>query len=178
MERKIIDYLPQYVRDFAEISAIMEAEQPEIEKAWESAENVMSDQFIVDATENGVKRMESILNLKPKGTFTLDERKFNILAKLNEQLPYTIESLDTTLKSLCGEGGYTLKLDYDHYTLFVKLALSNEHNFEAVESLLGNIAPANLVKIVATFNSHSMLSGHTHEQLARFTHKELKEAIL
>ena len=138
MERKLIEYLPKYVQDYAEIKAIMGAEQTSIEGAWTDAENVMNDQFIQDATENGVKRWESILNIIPKGNYTLDERKFTILARLNEQLPYTEESLRNILTSLCGPDGYTLKISTDTYELTVKLAIANENNVKVVSELLGH----------------------------------------
>ena len=178
MERKIIDYLPLCIQDFAEMTAIMDSEQVEIERLWGSSEDVLNDQFVVDATENGVKRWENILGLKPKANYTLDERKFNILTRLNEQLPYTLNTLKSMLSSLCGSNGYSLKIDNDKYILIVKLALSNVNNFEMVEALLDKVVPANIVKTVLTFNSHYMLSGYTHEQLRAFTHKELREEII
>lgn len=178
MERKLIDYLPIYVQSFAEIRAIMNAEQISVETTWTGAENVMNDQFITLATENGVKRWESILGITPKANFTLDERKFLILARLNEQLPYTKESLESALTSLCGADGYTLKIDSDKYEMVVKLALDNENNVSAVVDLLDKMIPANIVKNVMLFNTNLILADFTHEQLATYTHKELREEIL
>lgn len=174
----MIDYLPIFIQNYEEIAAIVEAEQVSVEKAWTDAENVMRDQFVVDATENGVKRWESILSITPKATHTLGERKFYILARLNEQLPYTMQSLQTALESLCGKNGYTLKMDTDRYELTVKLALSNENNLEAVANLLNKMIPANLVKNVRMFNTHGILSGFTHAQLAEHTHQGVREDIL
>lgn len=178
MERKLIDYLPIFIQNYAEIKAIMDAEQISIESAWIAAENVMNDQFVTESTENGVKRWERILSITPKATFTLDERKFNILARLNEQLPYTLESLKSALTMLCGSDGYVLKLDTDRYSLIVKLALANENNIDAVVGLLDKMIPANIVKNVELFNTHSILGGFTHGQLATHTHKEVREEIL
>ena len=178
MERKLIDYLPQCIQDFQEVKAIMNAEQFYIEKVWTDSQDVMNEQFIVDATENGVKRLESILNITPKITSTLDERKFNIQAKLNEQLPYTMKSLENMMTSLCGENGYKLKLDPGNYELIVKLALFNVNNIESVSILLDKMLPANIMKNVSAFNNHKLLKEFTHEQLTAFTHKELVEAIL
>lgn len=178
MDRKLIDYLPLFVQDYAEIRAIMNAEQVDVVSGWEKAENVMNDQFILDATENGVKRWESILGIIPKATFTMDERKFQILSRLNWRLPYTLESLKMTLTALCGEDGYSLKLDTDKYELTVKLALSNENKIEAVSELLYNIIPANLVSAVGMFNTHSILADFTHAQLAQHTQKEVREEVL
>lgn len=178
MERRLIDYLPLFIQNYAEIKAIMDAEQVDIEKTWNDAENVMNDQFILDATENGVKRWESILNIVPKATYTLEERKFDILARLNWQLPYTLESLKYALTALCGNDGYRLKLDPNRYELVVKLALYNENNIDAVRELLDNVIPANLVRDVQMFNTHGMLSGFTHEQLSAYTHEEVREEVL
>lgn len=167
-----------FVQEYAEIGAIMDAEQTSVEDAWTGAENVMCDQFVVDATENGVKRWESILNMKPKGSYTLDERKFNILVKLKEQLPYTIRTLNEMLTALCGEDGYLLRVDNDKYLLTVRLALNNENNVQAVSELLEKIVPANLIISVTLFNTHNILSAYTHGYLSQYTHKQTREEIL
>lgn len=178
MERKLIDYLPQCVQDFQEVKAIMDAEQTYVEKVWNDSQDVMNDQFIVDSTENGVKRMESILSITPKPASTLDERKFNIQTRLNEQLPYTMKSLENMMISLCGENGYKLKVDPGNYELIVKLALFNANNIESISILLDKMIPANMVKHVSAFNNHKLLKEFTHEQLAAYTHKGLVEEIL
>ena len=178
MDRKLIDYLPSFVGEYKEIKAIMNAEQPVFEKVWEDTENVLADQFVSSATEKGIARYEKILGIVPKATYTLEERRFNILARMNEQLPYTMESLKVSLASLCGEDGYALKLNTDTYTLTVKLALSNENNIEAVSELLYKMLPANIVQLVAMFNTHAMLTGFTHEQLKQHTHEGVREEIL
>jgi hypothetical protein len=178
MERRLIDYLPPFVQNFKEMSAIMETEQPEFELAWQNAENTLADQFVTTATINGVKRWEKIYEIEPKATDTLDERRFVILTKMNEQPPYNMEALKNTLNALCGEDGYALLMNYSDYELTVKLALSNEHNFDAVIKLLARILPANILSRVSMYNTHEMLSKFTHEQLAQFTHDEIRKNIL
>lgn len=178
LDRQLINYLPPFVQEYKEIKALMDAEQISVEVIWTDTENVFNDQFVQDATEEGVARYEKILGITPKGIYTLDDRKFNILARMNEQLPYTMNQLHNSLSTLCGEDGYTLKLDTDAYKLTVKLALSNEHNVEAVKELLYKMLPANLVQLVALFNTHTILNNYTHEQLAAYSHKEVREEIL
>ena len=46
MERKLIDYLPYVIRDYAEFQGIMGSEQPEIEKAWNTTDDLLDNQFI------------------------------------------------------------------------------------------------------------------------------------
>lgn len=166
------------MREFGEIKAIMSAEQIDVENAWSNGDDVLNNQFVVDATEKGIARYEQILGIKPKANYTLDERKFNVLARMNEQLPYTMKQLHSSLASLCGAEGYALKMDNDIYTLIVKLALENENNVEAVVELLDKMTPANIVKKVMLFNTHLMLGDLTHEQLSAYTHKDIREAMI
>lgn len=174
----MIEYLPLFMRVFEEIKAIMNTEQVDVGNAWIDSDDVLKNQFVVDATEEGVSRYEQILGIKPKATYTLDERKFNVLARMNEQLPYTMEQLHSSLVALCGEEGYALSMNNDSYTLMVKLSLYNENNVQAVVELLDKMVPANIVKKVMLFNTHLLLSDFTHEQLAAFTHKALREAVI
>lgn len=178
MERKIIDYLPPYLTVYKEIKAIMEAEQPEFEIVWPQAENVLNDQFVSDSSTIGIERMEKILGIIPKKTDTLDERKFRILVKLNEQLPYTLPVLKQQLKRMCGENGYRLILSADKYLLNVKLDLGNENNYQDVCDMLRRVVPANMVISVSMFNTHEILSHYTHAQLAVYTQKQVREEVL
>ena len=170
MDRKIIDYLPPYLASYKEIRAIMDTEQPEFELAWSYAEDTLNNQFVQDSSSTGVLRMEAILGIVPKETDTLDERKFRILVKLNEQLPYTLPVLEEQLKRMCGENGYKVILSADKYLLNVKLALSNENNYQDVCEMLRRVVPANMIISVRMFN--------THEILSQYTHKQVREEVL
>jgi len=179
-DRNLIDYIPPFLRDVREYKAILEdAEQPEMVLIWDAAKNALNDQFIVDATENGVSRWEKILGIVPKATLTLDERKFTILTKINEQLPFTITTLNERLTSLCGKDGYSLTLDNTNYTLDVKVALTAKNNFEDVNSLLQRIVPANLVVTLSLrYNQYETMTKLTHGQLQAYTHYGLRNEVL
>lgn len=147
-DRKLIHYLPPFVQEYKEMQEIMKAEQPEIDLLWIAAEGVFADQFIQDATENGVSRWESMLGISPKGTDTLDERKFRILSKLNQELPYTMRKLEQVLTTLCGPDGYSIELNAVEYEIEVKLGLANHNNYGEVERTLKAMIPANLTQVV------------------------------
>ena len=180
MDRQLIDYIPLILREIREMKVICtNSEQPEIERLWGEAENVFADQFILDATENGVKRWEVMLEIEPKGTDTLDERKFRILTRLNETEPYTITTLKQMLSSLCGQDGFFLTLHNNEYLLVVRVALTARSNYNAVKTLLEGIVPANLIlNLSLLYNQHELLAKYTHAQLAEYTHYQLRNEVL
>ena len=178
--RKLIDYLPDFLKDVKENDAILTmAEQPEIDSLWEASDNALNDQFIEDATMNGVQRWEKILNIVPKSTDSIDIRKFSILTRINEQLPFTITSLKEQLKSLCGEDGYDIFLDEKNYTLSVRVALAAQSNFKDVELLLRRIVPAKLViELSMKYHTHFQLMVETHGRLQNFTHEDIRNGVI
>lgn len=178
--RKLIEYIPPFLRNVREYNVILEdAEQPEITLMWQSLNNGLNDQFVVDATENGVSRWENILGIVPKATLTLDERKFTILTKINEQLPFTITTLKEQLETLCGKNGYSLILNNEKFTLDVKVALIAKNNLTDVDELLKRVVPANLiVTLTLKYNKHEAFNGYTHEQMKAFSHYTLRNEVL
>jgi hypothetical protein len=144
-EISLLEYLPGVLREIKEFKALATSEDPEAVTLWEELENVLDDQFVSDATLNGVKRWESILSIKPLDSDTLDERKFRILLKLNEQLPYTYRNLESQLALLCGDDGYKLILDNDNYALTVRVSLTAKKKLTELGNLLDRIIPCNIV---------------------------------
>lgn len=175
-ERKLIDYLPNVLKDIEDYKAVLnESSQIEIGLIFDSLENAINDQFVETATVNGVKRYEKILGINSKSSYSLDERKTAILIKMNEQLPYTLPVLKNQLNNICGEGFYDIELDYDNYYLKVSLGLKSKNSYDDVVSLLKRIVPANiLLETVILYNQHKMLSRYTHKELAKNTHYNLR----
>lgn len=179
MDRNLIDYLPEILKEVRELKAIVEAEQPEAVDLWTALENALNDQFINDATENGVIRLEKILKIIPKATDTLDFRKFRILARFNEQLPYTFRTLEQQLVTLCGANGFILTLNNAAYTLTVRVEMSAKKKFDEVGALLNRTVPANMIiDLSLLYNQHSTLANFTHSQLSAYTHDQLRNEVI
>ena len=179
MDRNLIDYLPPVPKEVREFQLIMEAEQPEISDLWDTHTDALNDQFIESSTENGVFRREQMLKISPKSTDTLDDRKFRLLTRENEQLPFTMRGLERQLATLCGDDGYNVELQGDIFNLIVKIALTAKSMFNDVVDLLDRIIPANLtIDLDLEYNQHITLSGFTHRQLSAFTHDQLRNEVL
>ena len=178
-DRKLIDYLPIFERTIKEFDAILtKAEDPEMVDGWGAVDNALNDQFIVDATEDGVSRLEKIMKVVPKATETLDERKFTLLVKESEQPPFTINALKIQLESLCGEGNYEVTRNVATKTLSVRVALAASNSFNDVVVLLERIVPANMViDLSLKYNQHDKYTSYAHEAMQNFTHDQLRNEV-
>jgi hypothetical protein len=93
-------YLPDFLKEFKEfrkLRKLTEAENVELLKLWNCFENIMDNTFINDSSESGVESWERILKITPKAYDTLNDRKFRILTRLNERLPYTYREVEKRL---------------------------------------------------------------------------------
>ena len=177
-ERRLLEYLPPVLQGVREFKGVAAGEEPELRLLWGAAEAVRNDQFVMSATENGILRYEKLLDITPKSTFNLDERRFTILTRLNEQLPFTLRMLNRMLAELCGPNGYTIYLDTVNNELYVKIALTAVHNYDDVERMLRRVCPANLfIVVIIMYNKHQVLSQFTHSQLAAYSHDQLRNEV-
>lgn len=172
-------YLPDVLKDVKEMRAIMEAETPEIKAIWAACEDCMSDQFIADATENGVARREKILGITPYATDTLDDRKFRLIAKYNEDMPYTRNRLKNMLASLCGTGGYSVSFITGEFTVNIKIAIAVKKQQDVVQELLERILPYNMVFTVELlYNTWGQIKPYTWQAIKALTWYDIKEEVL
>lgn len=175
----LLGYLPDVLKNTKEMQAIMEAETPEIQAIWQACEDCMNDQFIAEATENGVARREKMLRVSPFATDTLDDRKFRILSRYNENLPYTRKGLVQQLAALCGDDRYTITFLTKDFTVKVKVALTAKKQEAAVGEMLERVLPYNMAFTVELlYNQWQRLQGDTWGDVASRTWKEIREEVL
>ena len=148
MNRKLIEYLPYVVRDYAEFQGIAAAEQPEFEQAWQDADELLTNQFIMIAGEMGLSRWETILEIVPRGTDSLEDRRFRILSRLNDMTPYTLPQLRKLLAILFGEG--KTSADVTEYILSVQVPVPTRAQEQALWEMIDRIKPVNIVYEYAT----------------------------
>lgn len=125
LDRKLIDYLPPVLQSVMEFAAITDAQQPEIEAAWDALNLVMDNQFIDTATEPGVKLWEQELNIVPLASDTLEDRKQRLKTAWTYGVVYTYNWLVNWLKTSCGENNPLPTIN--EYTLRVSLPVSVDY---------------------------------------------------
>lgn len=179
MRKKLQDYLPPILLKTYEFPLLCDTEQPEIDRLHDAADAVLDAQFLSTAGEYAIQRYEKIFGVVPQDTDTLDERRFKVLTRINTQLPFSVRRLRQQLATLCGEDGYKLEVSGDRYTLTVKVALTAKRNQQAVEELLADIVPANMVCTTSLlYNTWEQIKRLTWGELKKLTWREIKEEVL
>lgn len=175
MDRELIEYLPEFMREYREIKIICDKEQQQIEKIWEQCERIWDNQFIAMADEATISRWERMLKVNVGDTWTLDDRRNKILSIVAEQRPYTDEALDIMLKSIFCEGNYQIEY-INPLELLVSVSFESRNEIVNVEKMLDKILPANLKWSVDIFhNKYSLLQNYTHEQLKVYKHEQMRD---
>lgn len=179
MERQVIDYLPEWLREFREIKILCDRYQVQMDKLWNAVESLWSNNSIQSLDEHGCDRWEKLLKLKNKNMYTLQDRRNNIVGRLAEQRPYTFKKLCMILDVLCGKDGYTLDLSPETYTIRIKVMLTSKNMLNDVKELLDRMMPANLmVDADLMYNVYGLLKPYTYKELKAYTYKQLREEVM
>ena len=180
MDRLLIDYLPEYLKNYRELQEIMAAEQPEFQLAWDNTDKIIENSFIYTQDEQTATRWEKMLGLSQKSTDTLEIRNLRRLAAIQDNLPYTYRILDRNLHTLIeNKKDYVLAVDCDKYIVDVVVALSSKELLEEVKSMVDEMVPANMLLTVRLwYTTHYMLKRYTHKEMKVYTHKQLTELDL
>lgn len=175
----LLGYLPLFVQNYKEIQHIMEVEKEDLEKLFLEADVVRENIFIVTATEIGIKRYEKLLNIVPFKNDSLETRRSRILALWIRNVPYTYETLENMLNSLCGKEGYEMELLHNIYQLNVMLGLPIKDRYDDVLKLLNEVVPCNIgLNLYIDYNKHRLFKYFIHRELGTFTHRELREKVI
>lgn len=148
MENRIVaieNYWAAVVGKTEEFQQIAIAENPEFNDLTSCIQSCLQDSFIHDSTEYGVKRWETMLNIVPEKTDTLEDRKIRILTQLNLQLPYTWRTLQQMIASFVGDGNYKMSYINDYSKLIIKIKVDSDNQYTTVLNLLKNVVPQNVV---------------------------------
>lgn len=176
-EREIclFDHLPEIYQRIHDFRAMANVSCSEIKPLYDGLDLILNDIFIESASSEILARWERYLKITPNATDTLEERRFRILAKLNDSPPYTDAYLEKRLNELCGEDGYRILRDYDQYQIVIQLSAGSPSNTVSVANIVREIIPANMMLTVQEYRTrHSELEKYTHEQLAVYTHDDIK----
>ena len=77
MDRQVIEYYPEWLREFREIKALSKLQQTQSEKLWNCLQSIIDNNFLETLDEYGCSKWEKALELQVKEGMTIEERRAN-----------------------------------------------------------------------------------------------------
>ena len=149
---KLERYYPNVIANADEFRQLSVLEYDEFKTIWQANCKWFYNTFVYKADLQGIKRWEDMLNLTSKSTETLEDRRINILIKLNSMLPYTIRRLQQILDIRYGENN-AIATTTKKYELLIDFNDETELVASSMRAILRCIIPANLIfKIIISCN--------------------------
>ena len=175
---ELYDFLPPVLQRVRELARLCEIEQDGFDEAGRCIVQALAEQFCAQAGEYGIGRWEKLLGIVPATSALPEERRRIVQLRLSEQLPFTLRRLREMLSAVVPEDEYLLELLPGDYCLKVRLALSGKGHLADMEAVLRRVLPANiLLDMALLYNTHGIVQGKTHGQLAALRHREIREEV-
>lgn len=144
-EVELVSYLPPYLQEYKEMTAALEAEDPEFVLVWRAADRVLQNEFIESADEYGIARFEKIMKILPSSEDTIESRRARVQSRWFDMIPYTMKMLIKKLTALCGNTDFTITKDYDNYRIKIITHLELFSHVEELERIVTEMMPCNMV---------------------------------
>jgi len=161
---KLIEYIPSYLQNIREYKEIFKVEEIEIDKLKKNIEKIL-EEVIVNTSDNyGLTKYEKIYNIKDT-TNDLQTRRYNILSKINNKIPYTYNWLINKLNNTIGKDNYIVSIDCNSYKISIEVFSLFKDIAVLLKKDLREQLPANLVVAVNLFQeeqSKSYFAGIVH----------------
>lgn len=151
-EVRVQRYYPNVIANADEFKQLAILENEEFKSIWEVLFKWFKNKFVYEADLQGIQRWEEMLKIIPKSKETLEDRRSNILVKINSILPYTIRRLKQILDLKFGKDN-AIPITTKNYELIINFNNEIELSAKTMRALLRAIIPANLIfKIIISWN--------------------------
>lgn len=173
---KLIDYLPPILKDIYEFQLLCGSGDAELAELKKHIDDSIKEMFVYTAENEGLTRLEKILNITVSTDDDIDYRRFRILTKLNGSERNLIKKIQIIV-------GDDFDIDYywSEYRLSVKLPLKNKKYLDAVKQMLDDTVPLNLIiDAVLKYNTYGMIKTKklTYGALKKKTYNQIREEEL
>lgn len=143
---KAREYLPSIYDGFLEMESIIKTDDTLLDIAEAELRNLMDNQWILLAHEDGIKHWEQMLNIVPNLALEdLEFRRTRILNRVSSRVPFTKISLEQKLDSIIGIGNYVLTIDNNKYIIYLESSASNQIWYSEILLTMNNMKPCNMV---------------------------------
>lgn len=144
----LLEYVPAFYDGVYEMEELLRAQGKALAANDKTQEQIMANQFVVTADENGVKAFEEQLGLATMPNATLEERKQQIILESAPPRPLTKNYLYASSTNLLGMNvHFEINTDLRTVTVYAAGSISAVQA-ENLRNWLFHILPANMLLVV------------------------------
>lgn len=167
MDRKvdIKRSVPPFLLEFREFNAVYTVLNKEFQLLQESRERVLDNFFIDTMDEESILHMEKMLNiLSNPTTESLEFRRERVKNRFLIAPPFSVRYLRNQLDSAIGAGNYTLTIDHENYTIYLKSPANDQHWADEIHFTVNKVKPANMVYVNIPVLTSSILVSESKQK--------------
>ena len=161
---KLIEYLPEFLQKIREYKVLFDVEDIELDELKERLEDILDEVIVNTADSYGIERYEKIYSIKPDSN-DIEKRRFNILSKINNRVPYTINWLKSKLDNIVGKDNYVITIDHNNYKIKIEILAIFKEVAELLNKDLREQLSANMeitVNLFQTEQCQMYFAGFVH----------------
>ncbi len=141
---KLLDYLPDFMKQFLEIKEIMQAEDKEMDEIDSNIQRGLDNAFIESCDEYGISKYEALLGITVSKQEDLGARKTRVLSRWNDFQPCTYRRFLKKLDILCGAENYRIDGNLEDYQLCIAISRKALGARGELEEMLKKMLPENI----------------------------------
>ena len=154
---KLIEYMPNFLKDIREYNIIFSNEDIELDLLKEKIEKVLDEVIVSSAETYGIDRYEKIYSINNNSN-DITTRRFNILSKINNRVPYSYSWLVNKLDNTIGKDNYVITQDVNNYKIKIEILAMFKDIAELLNKDLREQLSANLEITVNLFQTEECMT--------------------
>lgn len=116
----LIEYLPDFLQDIKDYQIMFNSEDTQLKELRNKIEEMLEEVIVSKAKSYGIARYEKIYSIQ-SDTNSMERRRYNILSKINNRIPYTFNWLQNKLNNTIGKGNYVITQDNNNYKIKIEI---------------------------------------------------------
>lgn len=176
MSNYVKRYEPKIVQNNDEMNNIYGVHKEEIESLHGSINQIRLNAYVQSMDIEHIKKWEKILKIKVDSTYSLQQRRENVLNTLLFKPPFTRQKLNDTLYNIWGDGNYQFEIFPDDFRVIIDINTFDPVIYLQFTKLVRRIIPANMYLIFSIQYTYLFLQRNkTYNQLQELTYQELSQ---
>ena len=169
-------YEPKVVQNNDEMNNLYGVHKQEVERLHGSLNQMRLNAYIQTMDIKHIRLWEKILKIKVDDSYTLQQRRSNVLNTSLFKPPFTRQRLNDTLYNIWGEGNYQFEIFPDDFRVIIDIDTFDPVIYLQFTKLVRRIIPANMYLIFSIQYTYLFLQRNkTYNELQELTYQELSQ---